>query len=268
MRTKTLLTGHEMPMLGLGTWKITKEQVENAIRLGYRHIDTAWSYMNQDFIGQAVLNSGVDRGDFFITSKAWRTHLRYDQVLSQFDETMRQLGLSYVDLYLIHWPNDEVPVSETLRAMERIVQDGRARSIGVANFDVSRVKQALASTSQPIAVSQFLYNSQHNPEETRSFCAQNGIVVTAYTPMRFGEVASDRLLADIGQRYGKTPGQVALRWLIQKDVVVIPKAGNERHQTENMDIFDWDLSEHDMSRIEPIGLDSGRNVTPPYRPGM
>ena len=268
MRTRTLASGHEMPMLGLGTWEITKPQVLRAIELGYRHIDTAWAYRNQEFIGESVRECGLDRNYLFITSKAWHFWLDYDGVQRQFDDTMDQLGLDYVDLYLVHWPNDAVPIAETLRAFEEIVAERRARSIGVANFDVPRLQAAMSATSIPMAVNQFRFNPHHFPEDALEFCDRSDVVVTAYTPLELGAVGEDTVLQDIGRRHGKTPGQVALRWIVQKGVVVIPKAGSEHHQRENMDIFDWNLSNVEVRRIDALGRVSGRNVTPDWRPDL
>lgn len=253
MENVKLASGHEMPIFGLGTWKLNGKQCEDivkiAIDLGYTHIDTAWMYKNQREIGNTLRDIGIDRETLFITSKIWHTHLKHDDVLSQFDICIRDLQMDYVDLLLIHWPSDTVPFEETFAAFHEIYETGKVRSIGISNFSIEQVKKACDISDLPICTNQVEYNIRQNKEELRQFCESRNIPITAHRPLGAGNIVGDAKLAEIGDRYGKTGAQVALRWLVQKKIVTIPKSGSEEHLRENLDIFDWELTEEDMQAL-------------------
>jgi len=258
MQTIKLSSGYEIPVLGLGTWQlkgdICRRAVKNAIELGYRHIDTAWIYDNQDDVGEGIKKSGAERGKLFITSKVWTDNLRYDDVLEQCDETLQQLQLSYLDLYLIHWPDKDVDLKETFSAFKKLVDDKKVRSIGVSNFNIARIKEAKMKSEIPISVNQVEYHPYLNQEKLLKTCKENKIIVTAYSPLARGKILDDPILTKIANEVDKKSGQISLRWLIQKGLVVIPKASSEEHIKENMEIFDFKLSERQMDEINGIQI--------------
>lgn len=251
-----LVSGHEMPMLGLGTWDLRgaacKRAIKEALELGYTHIDTAWSYENQKAIGDALREAGADRSKLFITSKVWHTHLHYDGVLKQCQETLRDLKTDYVDLFLIHWPNDSVPMAETFRALKRLFDEGKAKSIGVSNFMVNHLEEARRVSEVPISNNQIKYHPGAQNSDALQWCQEQGVSVTAYSPLGRGSILRETALTDAAKRHGKTAAQVALRWLLQKGMVVIPKAGSKEHLKENMDVFGWTLSPEEMEKIDRI----------------
>lgn len=253
MRHLALASGHHMPMLGLGTWKLSGDACTQAVRraldLGYTHIDTAWMYENQRAIGNALREAGTERERLFITSKVWHTHLHHDGVLEQCDETLRDLQTDYVDLFLIHWPSDKVPMAETFKALGRLADEGKARSIGVSNFSVARMEEAQSVSDVPVCVNQIKYHAGQEQRDVRDWCQAHRVAVTAYTPLGRGQVLDAPPVTEASEAHGRTPAQVALRWLVQQDIIVIPKAGSEAHMKENQDLFDWSLTNEEMAAI-------------------
>ncbi len=254
MKNVTLASGHEMPMLGLGTWRLKGKECEKvikiAIELGYTHIDTAWMYDNQKAVGKALREISVDREELFITTKIWHTHLKHDEVLSQFDVCISDLQMDYVDLLLIHWPSDTVPFEETFTAFQEIYDAGKVKSIGISNFSIAQVQRACEISDLPICTNQVEYHVRSKKEELREYCETRNIPITAHRPLAVGNLAEDTELTEIGNKHGKTAAQVALRWLIQKSIVTIPKSGSEPHLRENLDIFDWQLTDAEMQTLE------------------
>ena len=254
MQDIKLVSGQEMPALGLGTWELRgaacKRAVREALALGYTHIDTAWMYQNQREIGDALREAGADRSRLFITSKVWRTHLHYEGVLEQMGETLRDLRTGYVDLFLIHWPNEATPMAETFRGLQRVFEEGEAKGIGVSNFTVKHLEEARRISKVPISVNQIKYHPGAEQRDVLQWCRDHGVAVTAYSPLGKGRALRDSALAGIAKRHGKTPAQTALRWLIQKGMVVIPKASSRAHLEENMDVFGWALSPEEMGQID------------------
>ena len=254
MRSVQLLSGQQMPLLGLGTWDLRGRQcgevVGWALDMGYRHIDTAWMYENQREVGEGIRSSGLSYDEIFLTSKIWHTHLQRDQVLSQHTENLEQLGFDYVDLLLVHWPGSDTDMEETLDAFAQIQEEGRARAIGVSNFSSALVDEARQVSRVAISVNQIKYNLQNLEEALREHCQKNDIAVTAYTPLARGALTGHQALEAAAERHGKTAAQVALKWLVQKDVVVIPKASSREHLRENMDLFDWQLSDSEMAELD------------------
>ncbi|BER93266.1 aldo/keto reductase [Atrimonas thermophila] len=253
----------KMPVIGLGTWDLRGVQCEKAVlqalELGYRHIDTAEFYDNEEFIGKALRRSGIAREEIFLTSKVWYTHLRYAEVLKALDRSLEKLQTDYLDLYLIHWPNSEVPLEETLQAMAEAKEQGKIRHIGVSNFEIDLLEKAISISPYPVVNDQVEYHPLLSQKELLTYCQNHRIALTAYCPLARGRAVREPLIRDIAAKYGKTPAQVVLRWLIQqKMVVAIPKAASLEHQKENLEIFDFQLTEEDMQAIS--GLARGERV--------
>jgi len=255
--THKLRSNYYIPVLGLGTWRLLSKECEEVVRktleIGYRHIDTAEYYENQKEIGKAIRE--FPRSELFITSKVWGTNLKFKSVLKACESTLKELNTSYLDLYLIHWPNPEVPLEETLRAMKVLHEDGKVRSIGVSNFKISLLQQALEIEEIPVCVNQVEFHPYLYQKELLEFCKKNNIVLVAYCPLARGRIIRDKTIKELADKYGKTPAQISLRWILQKDAVPIPKASSEEHLSENMGIFDWKLSREDVNKIDSIGIE-------------
>lgn len=243
-----------VPALGLGTYRLRGSDCERVVRealeLGYRHVDTAEMYGNESAVGRGLRSADVDRDAVFLTTKVWRTNLEYDDVLRSVDQSLDHLGIDAVDLLLVHWPSHTVPIEETLEAFNRIHDEGAARHIGVSNFDLEQLREAMAVSDAPIFADQVRYHPRVDRTALRAFCAEHDLLLTAYSPLGKGSIADDATLGDIGTRYGKTAAQVALRWLIQQDrVAAIPKAASPDHLRENIAVFDFALTADEMATI-------------------
>jgi len=246
--------GAEIPKLGLGTWQNTgpecADTVETALELGYRHIDTAQVYGNEELVGDGLAAADVDREDVFLTTKVWRSNLRYDDVLDSVEESLDKLGVEYVDLLLIHWPHPRIAVEETLEAMATLQENGVVRHLGVSNFTRTQLQEAIEVADSPLVADQVLYNPLRDQSSLREFCVANDVALTAYSPLARGDIIGDDELTAIGEEYGKSAVQVTLRWLVQQDgVVAIPKATSRDHLEANLDIFDFSLTDEEMARI-------------------
>lgn len=258
--------GGTIPALGLGTWKVHgdtgRRAVLEALGLGYRHIDTAQMYQNEDVVGRAVAESDVDRGEVFITTKVAPGDLDARSVRSTCVASLERLRTDHIDLFLIHWPDASIPLEETLGEMAALREEGKVRHVGVSNFPTALLERALVAADVPIFCNQIEYHPYLSQEPVLSSCRDNGIAVVAYSPLAEGAAARDERLAEIGKRYDKTAAQVALRWLIQQPgVATIPKSSNVHRLGENLDIFDFELSEEDVSRID--SLEKNRRVIDP-----
>jgi diketogulonate reductase-like aldo/keto reductase len=267
MKYVTLSSGREMPMIGLGTWEVTGDTavaaVRTALKLGYRHIDTAEGYRNHRDIARGLAAAGIARDDLFITSKVFRTHLHYDDLLKAAEEALRDLDIPYLDLYLVHWPNPEVPMAETFRALSRLQAEGLVRDIGVSNFSAAQIDEALAASANPISINQVEYHPYLNQEALRAHCEARGVRLTAYSPLGRGNLLEDPTIVRIAERIGRTPAQVALRWLVDKGIVAIPRARSAGHLQANLDLFGWELPAEDRAAIDAIGRHE-RYVSPPW----
>ncbi|MDT3435533.1 aldo/keto reductase [Haloarcula sp. 1CSR25-25] len=244
----------EIPALGLGTYRLRgqacTETVRQALELGYRHIDTAEYYENQAAIGQALTDTAVSRDDLFITTKVWRTNLSYEETKRVARESREKLGLETIDLLLIHWPSRSVPIEETIEAMNELQSDGVVRHIGVSNFSVKQLANARDASATPICTNQVEYNPYTDQSDVLEYCIEHDIMLTAYSPLAKGRIDDDTTLATIGDRYGKSPAQVALRWLVQQpQVAAIPKASSQAHLKTNLSIFDFELTDEEMAQI-------------------
>ncbi|MHA2314654.1 MAG: aldo/keto reductase [Candidatus Hermodarchaeia archaeon] len=249
-----LRDGRCMPALGLGTWALRGERcrsiVKRAIELGYTHIDTADSYDNHKEVGDAI--KGFDRSTLFLVSKVRQSRLQYHAVIQDCHRNLRELDTEYLDLYLIHWPNERIPIRDTLRALNELVGDGKIRSIGVSNFRIPHLRDALKAESHPITNNQVRLHPYEYDHDLVAFCHAHKIVVTAYSPLGRGGILSRPTILDLAKQYGRTPAQICLRWGLQKGVVVIPKTSSEARLKENMDIFDWEISQADMTRLDTL----------------
>jgi len=257
-----------VPALGFGTFELPgrecEEAVLDALRIGYRHLDTASAYRNEREVGRALAASGLPRSEIFLTTKVWRGHLAYDDVVASAHASLERLRTDYVDLLLIHWPNDEVPLEESLRALRDLQASGRVRLIGVSNFSPSLLSRSIDLA--PLANVQVEYHPYLGQARLLSLARQNGMFLTAYSPLARGRVPSDAVLTEIGRRHGKSAVQVALRWLIDQDsVVAIPKAARPEHRRANFELFDFDLSAEERQRVDALER-GGRVVSPPWSP--
>lgn len=248
------IRGVAVPTIGIGTWNLRgargQSAVEMALELGYRHIDTAEMYRNESEIGHAIAVSGVPREELFLVSKVWRTNLRRDEVLGACDDSLKRLGVEALDLYLIHWPSRAVPIEETMEAMDELVSSGRTRTIGVSNFTIDQMQAAHRASEAGVFCNQVEYHPNQGRSDLQKVCAENDILLTAYSPVAKGRLARDRALQEIGDRHGKTAAQVALRWLIeQENVVAIPKSQSEAHLRENLAVFDFELTDEERATI-------------------
>ncbi|MGO4859271.1 aldo/keto reductase [Arthrobacter sp. 2MCAF14] len=263
--TVRLNDGNGIPQIGLGTWPLDDAQVAtavvSAVELGYRHVDTAYRYANEAGVGQGVRDCGIPREELFITTKLDGTHQGRDRAVDGLEGSLRRLGLDYVDLLLIHWPlpqrNEFVSTWETF---ERLQAEGKVRSIGVSNFKPSHLERLLEETSVVPAVNQIQISPSITRIDERAFNGNHGIATESYSPLGAGrDLLNAPVLAAIGKKHGKTPGQIVLRWHVQEGLVAIPKSANPLRMKENLDVFDFALDHDDLSAIATLdaGADAG-----------
>jgi 2,5-diketo-D-gluconate reductase B len=236
----------------LGTWRLSGQEcvrtVERALDLGYRHIDTAQMYANEDEVGRGIQNSSVDREDIFLVTKVRTSSFSHDAVIRSTRGSLKKLQTEYVDLLLMHWPNPSVPLEETLGAMIELQHERNVKYVGVSNFPPSMVEEVTAYAE--IFCNQVEYHPYRAQDELLEQAREMDYLLTAYSPVARGGVSNDATLQEIGQAHGKTPAQVALRWLIQQEkVAAIPKAASEDHLRSNLDIFDFELNDEEMERV-------------------
>ncbi|GAB3878152.1 aldo/keto reductase [Kibdelosporangium lantanae] len=250
----SLNDGRTIPQFGLGVWQVPNNVVTDAVlaalEAGYRSVDTAALYRNEEGVGTAIARSGVPREELFVTTKLRGNNLGYDQAMRGIDESLGKLGLDYVDLYLIHWPGGSTNTYvETWKAFEQIKADGRARSIGVSNFDISNLRHLFDATETVPAVNQVELNPDRPEEQLREFHAEHGIVTESYSPLAVGRLVRDRMAAEIAERYDRSPVQVLLRWNLQLGNRVIPKSVTPERIRANIQVFDFELSQEDMDLL-------------------
>lgn len=258
--SKTKLNnGVEIPWIALGTWSLSpgreaETAVQQALAAGYRHIDTASLYRNERSVGEGVRKSDVPRSEVFVTTKLWSTDHGYDKALAAAEESLRLLAFDYVDLYLIHWPQPRQR-QETWQALERLLNEGKARAIGVSNYQVHHLEDILALDSVVPAVNQIdlsPYNYQRQ-KGVVDFCREHGILLEAYSPLTKGRRLSDPRLQKIADKYGKSTAQILIRWNLQHAFVPLPKSSKPEHIRSNIDVFDFTISEEDMATLDSFG---------------
>lgn len=262
--TRTMSNGVTIPRLGLGTYKaadgiVVESQIAAALEIGYRGIDTARIYGNEDGVGRAIRASGLPRDEIFMATKVWNDDQGYERTLAAFDRSMDRLGLDVLDLYLVHWPQPPHG-PDTWRAMEEIYASGRVRAIGVCNHLVHHLEEMRTYADVMPMVDQCEHHPGLQQPALREYCAANGIVLQAWAPVMRGRVFQIPELVAIGEAHGKTAAQVSIRWILQHDVVTIPKSVHVERIRENADVFDFELSEREMAVID--GLDSGTRIGP------
>jgi diketogulonate reductase-like aldo/keto reductase len=254
--TKKLDSGVEIPVLGLGVYqtpagRATQEAVKFALKVGYRHIDTASLYGNEEDVGRAVRDSGVPREQVFVTTKLWNSDHGYEPAMSACDMSLRRLGLGYIDLYLIHWPVPELR-SETWKALVELQRMGWCRAIGVSNYTVRHLQELLDTSDSIPDVNQVEFNPFLYQEKLLRFCDGRGIQLEAYSPLTRGHKLDHPVLLEVAQRYSKSPAQVMIRWGLQHGLVVIPKSSRPERIRENIEVFDFEISSADMSRLDSL----------------
>jgi 2,5-diketo-D-gluconate reductase B len=260
--------GARIPLLGLGTWDLRGRScariVEQALRLGYRHIDTAEMYDNEREVGEGLRASGVKRADVFVTTKIWPSHFAPPSLERAAKECLVRLRLSEVDLLLLHWPNPHVPLAETLGALGKVKREGLARHIGISNFTVALVDEAVRLSSEPLVCNQIEAHPFLDQTTVIGACRRHGLAVVAYSPIARGQAVRDPLLTEIGKAHGKSAAQVCLRWLVQQDIGVIPRTAKIERLESNAAIFDFTLSDDEMARIGGLAHPRGRVVNYAY----
>jgi diketogulonate reductase-like aldo/keto reductase len=258
-----LNTGTQIPRLGLGVYQAergaeTHDAVREALRVGYRHIDTARAYGNERDVGAAVRESGIPREDIFVATKLWNSDQGYDSALRAFDASFERLDLQYVDLYLVHWPVKGKRL-DSWRAMEQILESGRAKAVGVSNYMVHHLEELLSRSKVVPAVNQIEISPFLQHREVRAFCAARGIIVEAYSPLTRGHKLGHPAVVAVAKRVGRTPAQVLIRWGLQHDLVSLPKSVRAERIAENAQVFDFELSVEDMKALDALeaGLATG-----------
>ncbi len=262
--------GARIPQIGLGTMtlkgEVCVEAVSAALKMGYRHLDTATFYENERDVGEGLRASGVKRDDVFITTKVRHHDLKADDFARAVDKSLAAMKLSSVDLLLIHWPNPQVPMTESIGALCQAKRAGKTRHIGVANFTVALLDEAAKLASEPLAVNQIEAHPFLDQSKVIFACKRLGLAVTAYCPIARGKVPGAAVLERIGKAHGKSAAQVSLRWLIQQDLIPIPRSATPSHLAANLDIFDFKLPDAEMAEIARLKRPDGRVVNPPQAP--
>ncbi|CAM3944188.1 aldo/keto reductase [Tsukamurella strandjordii] len=260
----TLNSGKTIPQLGFGVWQVSDDGAEaavaEALRVGYRSIDTAKVYENEAGTGRAIAASGLDRGDVYLTTKLWNSDQGFDETLRAFDASLERLGTDYVDLYLIHWPVPEYGRAvDTFKAFQKIRDEGRAKSIGVSNFRVEDLQRVIDETGEAPAVNQIELHPGLPQDELRAFHAEHGIATEAWSPLGQGESLEDPTIVEIAAAHGVTPAQAILRWHLQLGNVVIPKSVTPARIAENFEVFGFELTADEVARITAL---PGRRIGP------
>ncbi len=259
-----------VPALGFGTYQLEGEscasRVAYAIECGYRHIDTAEAYENEKNVAEGIRASGMDRKELFLVSKVWMDNLEHDALIKACEQSLKRLDTDYLDLYLIHWPSESVPIAESLGAMAKLRERGLIRHAGVSNFTRSLLEEALATGIIPIMTNQYESHPYLSQTDLTGFCRERGVLATAYRPIGKARIFDDPDIRAIAETHNKTPAQVILRWHMQREgVLAIPRSSSETHIRENFDIFDFTLRDEDMDRMYGLNRNK-RQVDPSFAP--
>ena len=257
--------GVDIPAIGFGTWRLKDGECERmvaaALGAGFRHIDTAEMYDNEEAVGRGIRAARVPREDVFVTSKVWSSHLRDGALQHAAEESLKRLGLDYLDLYLIHWPSNDVSTQEAIGALNEVRTRGLARAIGVANFPVKLIEEAVAASEAPLATNQVEYHAHLDQAPVLEACRRHGMSVTAYSPLGRGTILKEKVLIEIAGAHGRTPAQVLLRWLIQQDgVIAIPKTASPERLEENLGADAFGLTDDEMAKIFALKRPDSRIV--------
>jgi 2,5-diketo-D-gluconate reductase B len=261
--------GAAIPAIGFGTSPMTgtlqSDTVLAALKAGYRHIDTAWKYGTEKSVGEAMRASGVPRQDIFLTTKVSHEYLRADAFAKSVDESLAALKTDYVDLLMVHWPNPEIPLSETMPALAKAKRQGLARHIGVANFNIALLDQAIALCPEPLVCLQAEYHPYLDQTRLLDAARQRGLVYVAYCPLGRGRLFNDPVLGEMAKARGRSLAQIALRWLYQQGVASIPRSSNPQRIADNLNVFDFSLSDDEMKTISALRRANGRIANPVER---
>lgn len=265
------VNGAEIPRLGFGTWQLEGSECVNAVKdaldIGYRHVDTAQIYDNEAEVGKAIEDSEVQRDDIFLTTKIWMDNVRAGDLENSLKKSLEKLRVDHVDLTLIHWPVKDVPLEETMTALNAARKAGLTRHIGVSNFTTQILGEAIALSEAPLVTNQVEYHPFLDQSALAKFMQQKSVALTAYSPISQGKVFGNPVMKEIAGTHGKTEAQIALRWLIQQDnVIAIPRSSSRDHARSNFDIFDFELTADEMGRISQLGSDDGRLIDPDWAP--
>jgi diketogulonate reductase-like aldo/keto reductase len=249
--------GARIPAIGFGTWTLrgtqARDLVASAIQAGYRHIDTAAMYENEEAVGEGLRASGIDRGEVFLTTKIWPDNLAAGDLQRAVEDSLSRLGVEQVDLALIHWPSKTIPLAESIEALNEVRERGLARHIGVSNFTTRLLAEAVALSSAPLVCNQIECHPFLNQDKVIAVCAEHGMAVVSYCPLARGaELFAHEAVAACAERHGKTPAQVILRWHVQQGLIAIPRSSNPDRARENLDIFDFELGPQEMAAISGL----------------
>jgi diketogulonate reductase-like aldo/keto reductase len=257
-----------IPLIGLGTWELRgrtcARMVEQALRLGYRHIDTAEMYDNEREVGEGLRASNIERDTVFITTKVWPSHFAPRELERAAEASLSRLALSHVDLLLLHWPNPQIPLRDTLGALCKVKRKGLARQIGVSNFTVALIEQAVKLADEPLACNQIELHPFLDQSKVVAACRAHGMAIVAYSPIARGGVHGNKVLTRIGKAHGKSAAQVSLRFLVQQGVAAIPRTSRSERLSENLAVFDFELSRAEMDEIGSLASRGGRLIDYAY----
>ncbi|WP_022728809.1 aldo/keto reductase [Fodinicurvata sediminis] len=261
--------GARIPKIGFGTFQldadVARARVRDALDAGYRHIDTAQMYKNEDAVGAGLRDSGLQRKDIFLTTKVWPDRFADGDLQRSVNESLDRLKLDYVDLLLLHWPNPEIPLSETIGALNDVRKRGLAKHIGISNFNVALIREAVAASEAPLVTNQVEYHPWLSQDPVRQELERHGMALTAYCPIGQGKLLEEAVIQRIAKAHGKEPGQVVLRWHYQQpDVIAIPRSSKAERVRSNLDIFDFELSEAEMQQISGMARSDGRIINPAH----
>ena len=274
MNSYTLSNNVTIPELGFGTWQtpngdVAVSAVKKALEVGYRHIDTAQGYKNEDSVGQAIKESGIPREEIFLTTKLWNENHSYDLVLSSFEESLKKLQTDYIDLFLIHWPNPvkfrdnwQSANAETWRAMEELYQAGKIKAIGVSNFLPHHFEELKKTATIFPMVNQIFLAPGELQNEVVAYCKENNVLLEAYSPLGTGKIFDVPEMQELSDKYGKTIAQIAIRWSLQRGFLPLPKSVTPSRIEENLAVFDFELSDEDMERIDQLDGVVGKATNP------